>query len=106
MLLGVPVIATGWSGNADFINARTGFPVRYRLRKIVEGEYPWAAGEWAEPDVDHAATLMRRLYKQGGAEPALVNTARSTVTKLFSPAAISRRLRNHLKGLQKQHKFA
>jgi glycosyltransferase involved in cell wall biosynthesis len=106
MLLGVPVIATGWSGNSDFLNPRTGFPVRYRLRKIAEGEYPWAAGEWAEPDLDHAATLMRQLCENGGARPALVKAARRTVTRLFSRAEISKKLCNRLKAIQKKRQFS
>jgi glycosyltransferase involved in cell wall biosynthesis len=106
MLLGVPVVATAWSGNADFLNPRTGFPVRYRLRKIAEGEYPWAAGEWAEPDLDHAAMLMRQLYEGAGARLALVKAAQKTVTDLFSRDEIGKKLRNRLVAIQEKQKFS
>lgn len=60
MLLGKPVIATGFSGNADFLTADTGYPVPYALRPVQPGEYPYSQGNtWAEPDLKAAAEMMR-----------------------------------------------
>ena len=64
MYLGKPVIATGYSGNMEFMTQQNSYPVDYALRPIGDdaGPYP-AAGEWAEPDVGHAARLMRRVFE-------------------------------------------
>jgi len=63
MALGKPVIATGWSGNMDFMNTSNSYPVRYDLIKIKEDIGPYAAGEmWAEPSTDHAAKLIRHVF--------------------------------------------
>ena len=60
MGLGKPVIATGWSGNTDFMDVSNAFPVGYRLVELEENVGPYHAGEvWAEPSVEHAAELMR-----------------------------------------------
>src|SRR5213075_2525779 len=60
MGLGKPVIATGWSGNTDFMDVSNAFPVGYRLVELEENVGPYQAGEvWAEPSVEHAADLMR-----------------------------------------------
>ena len=60
MGLGKPVIATGWSGNTDFMDVSNSFPVSYRLVEIEENVGPYHEGEvWAEPSVEHAAELMR-----------------------------------------------
>jgi glycosyltransferase involved in cell wall biosynthesis len=40
MLLGLPVVGTDWSGNRDFLNEATGFPVAYKLVPVAPGEYP------------------------------------------------------------------
>lgn len=62
MRLGKPVIATGWSGNMDFMNAGNSLLVDYTLVPVKAGEYPHAEGQvWAEPDVQHAATLMQQV---------------------------------------------
>jgi SAM-dependent methyltransferase len=64
MYLGKPVIATGYSGNMEFMTPQNSYPVDYTLTPVGEnsGPYP-ATGEWAEPDVGHAASLMRRVFE-------------------------------------------
>ena len=65
MMLGKPVIATDYSGSRDFLNNKTGFPVRYRTINVERHEYPHAEGQlWAEPDLQHAAEYMRQVQEQ------------------------------------------
>lgn len=67
MALGKPVIATGWSGNMDFMNETNSCPVRFRLTPVVDRHDAYSnlraddVGLWAEPDLLHAVTLMRRV---------------------------------------------
>jgi glycosyltransferase involved in cell wall biosynthesis len=70
MCSGVPVVATGWSGNMDFMTEDNAFPVRFRLRDVVDPQRKYGAteGQWADPDVEHAAQLLETL----AAHPDLV----------------------------------
>jgi glycosyltransferase involved in cell wall biosynthesis len=63
MLLGRPVVATGWSGNLTFMTPETSALVDYRLVPVVDprGNYEVRHAQWAEPDVEAAATWLRRL---------------------------------------------
>jgi glycosyltransferase involved in cell wall biosynthesis len=63
MLLGRPVVATGWSGNLTFMNAGNAALVDYRLvpASDARGVYRVKGAHWAEPDITHAAFLLRRL---------------------------------------------
>ena len=62
MFFGKPVIATGWSGNMEYMRPDNSFPVRYRLIPVGTDEYPFPQGQvWAEPDVDHATELLIRM---------------------------------------------
>jgi glycosyltransferase involved in cell wall biosynthesis len=64
MLRGIPVVATGWSGNMAFMDEHSAALVGYRLVKVADssGVYEKMKGaEWAEPDMSHAAELLRRL---------------------------------------------
>jgi glycosyltransferase involved in cell wall biosynthesis len=68
MYLGKPVIATGYSGNLDFMNEGNSFLVDYLLVPVGENEYPHGTGQvWAEPDIEMAAAYMKALV----ADPAL-----------------------------------
>jgi glycosyltransferase involved in cell wall biosynthesis len=63
MCAGLPVVATGWSGNMDYMTERTALPVRYRLVDVVDPQRKYATteGQWAEPDIEHAAELLQTL---------------------------------------------
>ena len=99
MLLGKPVVGTGFSGNADFLTAETGYPVKWKKCKVAEGEYafvePSDAAWWAEPDIAHAARQMRAAREAAGSEWAL--QLPQQVEEMFSPAHIGARMAGVLK---------
>ncbi len=65
MYLGKPVIATGYSGNLDFMTPANSGLVRHRLVAVGPDDYLHGEGQrWAEPDTGHAAELMRRLVDE------------------------------------------
>ncbi|HEX3577250.1 MAG TPA: glycosyltransferase family 4 protein [Thermoanaerobaculia bacterium] len=97
MYLGKPVVATGWSGNMDFMNAGNSCPVAYEVVTLDHAYGPYAAGQqWAEPDVDDAARLMRRIFDDAEFRSKIGACARDTIRSQFSPAAAGRRYRERL----------
>jgi glycosyltransferase involved in cell wall biosynthesis len=63
MHAGKPVIGTGYSGNLEFMNAGNSLLVRHRLTEIERDFGPYEKGlYWADPDLEHAAELMRRVF--------------------------------------------
>lgn len=62
MLLGRPVIATGWSGNIDFMNENNSLPIPYRLVSVEDPQELYAPYQlWAEPSIKSAGLAMRTL---------------------------------------------
>jgi glycosyltransferase involved in cell wall biosynthesis len=97
MYLGKPVIATGWSGNMDFMNSGNSCPVGYELVTLDETNHYYQAGEqWAEPDLGHAAELMRRVVDDAAWRTQLGENARNTMRTRFSPAAAGARYQRRL----------
>ena len=100
MSLGKPVIATGWSGNMDFLSVANGFPVQYELVEIGETVGPYCAGEtWAEPSIDDAAALMRRVFEDRLEARRRGEVARSDVHRDYSPERISRLIADRLEAI-------
>ncbi len=100
MALGKPVIATGWSGNMDFMNVRNSFPVQYDLVEIENGVGPYREGEtWAEPSVEHAAQLMRHVFRDCADAEAHGEAARRDIQAQFSTASIAALLRERLQAI-------
>lgn len=66
MFLGKPVIATGYSGNLEFMTEDNSGLVRYTMAPVRSGEYYLCDAPgyfWAEPDIGHAAELMTRVFE-------------------------------------------
>ena len=64
MFLGKPVVATAYSGNLDFMTPENSYLVDYTLTAIGPGADPYPPHvRWADPDLDHAAALMREVYE-------------------------------------------
>jgi glycosyltransferase involved in cell wall biosynthesis len=89
MYLGKPVIATGYSGNLDFTTERTAALVEHHLVPVCSGEYPMHEGQvWAEPDVAHAARLMRTFVEDPARARALGAAGRAFVLENLNPIRI------------------
>jgi glycosyltransferase involved in cell wall biosynthesis len=97
MYLGKPVIATGWSGNMDFMNSRNSCPVDYEIVTLDQTYLNYPAGQhWAEPDIDHAAHLLRRVFEDSDYRAQIGARARDTIRSQFSPEAAGLRYRERL----------
>jgi len=100
MLLGVPVIATDYSGNRDFLRRDTGFPVSCRLVPVSPGAYPWADGAvWAEPDLADAARQMRRIVADPATARARARLAQARMREEHAPSVVGARYRARLQHL-------
>jgi glycosyltransferase involved in cell wall biosynthesis len=64
MACGLPVISTPWSAQTEFFNEDVGYPINVKGLIPAVSACPYYQGfEWADPDVDHLASLMRHVYE-------------------------------------------
>lgn len=100
MAAGKPVIGTGYSGNLDFMNEHNSFLVNYELTRVgpYARIYP-ADGTWAEPDLDHAAALLRRVYDDPDGAARIGRQAREDIARTLSEQATGQRMRHRLQQL-------
>jgi glycosyltransferase involved in cell wall biosynthesis len=97
MLMGKPVIATGYSGNLDFMTPADSLLVSYRKVPIVQRLPVYPIGSmWAEPDLEHAAHLMRWVYEHPAQARALGCRAREQSRRLLSLDGLGRRMGRRL----------
>ena len=97
MYLGKPVIGTHWSGNVDFMSAANSCPVDYTLIEVDRDRGPYARGQiWADPDVDHAVSYMRRLVDDEAYRRRIGAAARASIRTELSYAAVGERYRRRL----------
>jgi hypothetical protein len=101
MWLGKPVIATGYSGNLDFMTDDNSYLVRHRLIEIGPGHEPYSArAEWAEPDIEHAASLMRKLVDDPEAGQRRGATAADEIRSTHSAAVAGELIHRRLEAIR------
>ena len=101
MLLGKPTVATGYSGNLDFMTPDNSYLVDYTRAVIEDDTPPYPKGcVWAEPSVAHAAELLRRVYDRPDEARAKGERARAELLELLSPAAAGARMKARLDAIR------
>ncbi|TAF54085.1 MAG: glycosyltransferase family 1 protein [Oscillatoriales cyanobacterium] len=97
MYYGKPVIATAYSSNTDFMNVGNSFLVKYDLVATTEayGLYP-KGSIWAEPDINHAASLMEYVFQNYPQAQQVGARAAKEIRSLFSPEVIGQKIRHRL----------
>ncbi len=83
MACGLPVIATRWSGLADFLHEGVGYPLEPKRLVPAEARCPYYEGfEWADPDVEQLRALMRQVADdpEAAREKGLVAAAEVAAT--------------------------
>jgi len=85
MSLGKPVIATGYSGNIDFMGPKNSILVPFELVSVGDDAYPYDKNaKWAQPDLGFAADAMRKLHEDPELRTRLGTQAKLDVTSAFT----------------------
>ncbi len=98
MYLGKPVISTNWSATTEFLNHSNGCPVDFKLVELKKSFGPYTQGQiWADPDSDHAAELMRKLFSDSQFSKEIGEQAARTIRERFSPEVVGKIYEKRLK---------
>lgn len=98
MMLKTAVVATDYSGSADFCSEKTSFLVESAMVPILAGQYPRADGrqQWANPKCDSAIFALQLAYQDNHGRMERIKAATHFVEEHFSQAVFSRRIGERL----------
>lgn len=100
MFAGKPVIGTGWSGNMEFMKPDNSCPVDFRLVALDRDIGPYERGQlWAEPDLDHASELMKKMASDASWRRKIAQAGQATIVNEFSPERIGELYRQRLEAI-------
>lgn len=87
LLAGVPVLATGWSGNVDFMAGLPELSIKYSLVPVRDAHriYRARGQQWAEPDMQDAVEKLRALAASPDLRSRLAARGRSAIEALSLP---------------------
>ena len=105
--LGVPVIATGYSGNLDFMtdaNANIVPMHKVRVGDEAGGYSPLAV--WAEPNLDEAVALMRSVYENPVLAREKAGRAQAEILNAFTVERSGAIMKNRLEQIWRSQRGA
>jgi glycosyltransferase involved in cell wall biosynthesis len=106
MSLGKPVIATGYSGNMDFMKPGNSILVPFELVPVGQDAFPYPEdSRWAQPDIEFAANSMRQLSADESLRSRLGDRARIDVAAEFTMERAADFTRIRVEYLNKKHIF-
>ncbi len=104
MALGRPVIATGYSGNLDFMDEHNSSLVPYSLVGTDDNPTYPEPSHWAEPDLHAAAEAMRHIWEDPTWASELGSKGRQSVRQRASVEATANFIDQRVQEIMKQRK--
>ena len=100
MALGRLALATGWSGNVDFMTAENSLLVEHDMIQLAPDEYPhWQGQSWADPRVEHAFALARPLLDDPARGAAMAQRGQADVLRSHGNRAVGLRILARLQAI-------
>ncbi len=98
MACGLPTIATDWGAHRDFAHDDIGYPLAIRgTVPATNVRCPYYEGfSWADPDAEHLAVLLRRVFEQRDEAAEKGRRAAVEVAARWSWRAAAERIRERL----------
>jgi glycosyltransferase involved in cell wall biosynthesis len=100
MVAGKPVVATGYSGNLEYMDADCAFLVEHRLvpvrQQLSRQDLFDACMHWAEPDHDAAVGALRACFFDGAERERRARAGRARVATQLAPARIGALMKQRL----------
>ena len=97
MAMGRLAMGTGWSGNLDFMTPHNSLLVDHHLVPVPDGAYPQSCGQnWAEPDLDHAAALLRPILSDPARGRLRGRRGQCDILRTNSNRAVGLRMRDQI----------
>ncbi len=98
MAMGKPVIATGWSGNMDYMNVCNSLPVKFTLAPLEQTDTPYEKGSlWALPDIDDAVSKLQFVFMNRDKAMEIGEIAGEYMARFHGRSAIGTQIEHRLR---------
>jgi len=92
--VGLPIIATNWSGHTDFLDEENYLPIDYSLVNVhesrIDGKIFIPGSKWAMPSESDAKKKMRKFYQKSNTVKYKATEMSKRIRKDYSFASVSK----------------
>ena len=100
MAMGLPVLATNWSGPTAFLSERNGYPLRFDGLVELPADHAFAGHKWAQPSVAHLQERLRAVVDAPEDARARGRRAREDMVAHFAPDVLAHDVLGHLRRIE------
>jgi glycosyltransferase involved in cell wall biosynthesis len=100
MSMGLPLIATRWSGPEAFMTDSNSFPLRHEPELVEVTEGAFRGHKWAQPSQEHLRELMRLVVSEPDLAAQRGAQGRKDMQRHFCPRCVARIVLRELADLQ------
>ena len=103
MSLGLPVIATNWSGPTAFMTRENAYPlaVQDELVALPEDSH-WKTHRWAQPSEDHLRSLLKHVHASPEETRRKGKQAAADVRRWLAPETVARDVLGHVERMARE----
>ena len=101
MSLGKTVVVTDYSSTKEFCNSLNSFPIPFKLTRFSASQphLPYrGVKEWAEPDIQSAASALSRIFQDSSLRHQIAQRAQNDILSHFSTEKFRESINAFLKG--------
>eukprot|EP00945_MAST-04E_sp_MAST-4E-sp1_P001223 g1223.t1 len=103
MSMGIPVVATNWSGTTEFLTEENSYPLRYDgMSEIQDGAFK--GHHWAEPSSTHLQEILRDIHEHKDRAQSKGKQGRKDMMKFYSPSVMAEQVISRLQEIEKKIK--
>jgi glycosyltransferase involved in cell wall biosynthesis len=96
MAAGKAVVATGWSGNLEFMGPHDSALIGWRPAAVHDPQGLYDGGQWAEPDLADAAAKLKALIEDAEGRRAMGERAAARIQVQLDPVTLGAMVRGWL----------
>jgi hypothetical protein len=97
MLLGKPIVVTGYGGTTQYADETVARIVKWTPSEVGPGAWPYPPdGRWVDPDLDDLAEAMRWIVEQPEAAAAMAERGRGRVAERHNAVVSGTAMRERL----------
>ncbi len=96
MAMGLPVVATNWSGNTEFMTDENSYLIEPEEELVLVGEGAFRDHKWAQPKAAHLRQILRHIREHPDEARSRGLHGQTLMRERYSPARMSAEVRQML----------
>ena len=94
--MGIPVVATNWSGSTEFLTEENAFLIPIEDELVTVGSGAFRDHKWAQPSQASLRAILRQIHEDHDAAAEVGKRGQMLMRSRYSPKRMAQEVKRHL----------